>query len=71
MIEWRGTILSCLPRERAAGLIFGNPGFKEIFLFAQINRLAHPRERIFGTEFCIQSDAFQTSIRDVLDVFAK
>ena len=52
-------------------MIFRHAGFKEVFLLAEINRLAHPRERIFRAKFHGQTDAFKPAVSNVLDVFAE
>ena len=42
---------------QAAGLIFGDAGFKEILLFAQVDGFAHPWEGIGGAVLGRDADA--------------
>jgi len=60
-----------LPRQRAPCLIFCHAGLEEVLLLAKVNRLAHPRERIFGAEFRRQANTFQAAVGNMLDVFAE
>lgn len=47
-----------VPVQAACGLVFRDSGFKEVFLFCQIHRFAHPRKRILRFILLGQSDAF-------------
>jgi hypothetical protein len=60
-----------LPGQGSACLVFRNASLKKVFLLSEVNGLAHPRKRVFGTKSDGQSDAFEPAVGDVLDVFPK
>lgn len=61
--------LRSLPGERAAHLVFGNPGFEEVFLLAQVHDFAHPRERVVHAfELFRQAQLGETTVGDELQV---
>ena len=57
--------------DAAAGLVFGNAGFEEIFLFFKVNDFAHPGKRISAFILLGQAKLFQTAISYVLHVFTQ
>ena len=54
-----------LPVQRAASLVLGDPGLKEVTLFLHVDHLAHPREGIFFLgEHRIQANLLGPAIGD-------
>jgi len=47
-----------IPGKCTAGLVFDDPGFKEVAFFLQVNHLAHPWERVF----LVREEFFQTNL---------
>src|SRR5690606_39583661 len=57
-----------IPRQRRRGLVLHHRRLEEVLLLPEIDRLAHPRERVARPEPHLEADPLEPPVRDVPDV---
>lgn len=72
IIEYVTNTKHLIPRQRAAGLVFRYPRFKEVLLFFQVDHFCHPREGVAGTLIQdIHADLLATAVGDKAQILFK